>query len=44
MEVNLCQAACILHCMTADETAVSYAANEENEPEPGGNWYRGNAR
>ena len=44
MEVNLCQAACILHCMTAAETAVSFAANEEHEPEPGGNSYRGDAR
>ncbi len=44
MESNLCQAACILHCMTAGETAVYLAENEENEPEPGGIYKRGEAR
>lgn len=44
MDVNLCQAACILHCMTAGETAVYLAENEDNEPEPGGYGKRGDAR
>lgn len=43
MEVNLCQAACILHCMTAGVTEMPMAENEDVEPEPGG-MERGGAR